>query len=94
MWLASLSDSASISSIGGFPGDIGITLASPIYNPFIFVSKFLSTTSPIAAVPPGCAPLNTVDVIVVGSTPIFSSMVPAAAVPCDILRMSPMVLNF
>jgi len=50
-------------SIGGLPGAWGMTLASATNSPFTHVSNFSSTTLPIAAVPPGCAPLIGVEVI-------------------------------
>ena len=66
---------------GGAPGALGKTLASATKSPDISVSRFVSTTSPIAAVPPGCAPLAIVDVNVFGSTPTSLRIAPEAADP-------------
>jgi hypothetical protein len=44
---------ATMVNMGGLPGAWGITLASEIKSPLMQVSRFLSTTLPIAAVPPG-----------------------------------------
>lgn len=50
---ANLFDKAMIVNIGGNPGDTGKTLESQTNKFRISVSIFVSTTSPIAAVPPG-----------------------------------------
>lgn len=52
-YLDNLFDKAKIATIGGAPGASGITLASETKRPLYFVSRFVSTISPMAAVPPG-----------------------------------------
>ena len=50
-------DEDDFSSVSYTHLEIGNTLASSTNKPLISVSRLLSTNFPIAALPPGCAPL-------------------------------------
>ena len=56
-------------SVGGSPGARGRMLASHTNNPSMLVCSCLSTTRPMAAVPPGCPPCDFVIAIEDGCEP-------------------------